>query len=85
MSRVLITLPDDLLAALNGRTHQAKKSRSALVRTVLADWITDQERMEFEELLAAGYLEKAARYEEFAAEFAEVQADALQGTWHWGG
>ena len=84
MSRVLITLPENLLASLDERARQAKKSRSAVMRTALTDWITEQERAEFEELLAAGYVERAARLEEFAAEFAGAQGQALSGTWRWG-
>ena len=84
MSRIIITLPDEMLASLDLQASKSQQSRSALMRTVLADWVAERKRAEFEELLADGYRERASRLEEFATEFAEVQAAALDGTWRWG-
>ena len=83
MSRVIITLPDDLLESIDSQARKAHKSRSALMRSALADWMAAKERAEFEQLLADGYKEMAASPAEFAEDFAGVQAEALQATWRW--
>ena len=83
MSRVIITLPDDLLASIDAQARRSRKSRSAMMRSALADWVTAQKRADFEELLAEGYKEMAASLEEFAADFAAPQAEALEATWRW--
>ena len=85
MSRVIITIPDELLTALDEQARKSTRSRSAIVRSVLTDWVANQQRAEFEDLLAAGYREMASALEEFAEDFSEAQAKALQATWRWDG
>lgn len=83
MSRVIITIPDELLATLTDHSRRSQRSRSSVMRTALADWVAERERAEFEELMAAGYQEMAGASAEFSEDFAGLQAEALESTWRW--
>ena len=83
MARVIITIPEALLNSVDAQARRSRTSRSALVRSALSDWVATREKAEFEDLLAAGYLERAANLAQFAEEFADVQARALGATWRW--
>ena len=85
MARIIISMPDELMQSLDVRAQRAGKSRSALVRSAVSEWVAAQERIEFEELLAAGYREMASTMKEFADDFAGPQGEALQVSWRWDG
>lgn len=83
VARIIITMPDDLLISVDAHARRSRKSRSALVRSAVAEWVAAREREEFEALLAEGYKEQAAVLAQFAEDFACAQSEALQATWRW--
>lgn len=83
MARVIITIPEDLLRSVDAWARRAGRSRSAMVRSAISEWVAVQERAGFEELLAAGYQEMAASMGEAAADYSLGQADASDPGWRW--
>lgn len=83
MTRVIITVPEILLQSVDAQARRSHKSRSALIRSALSEWLAARERAEFEELLAAGYQEMAEALRETAADYDAAQAEALRPTWRW--
>lgn len=83
MERVIVTFPGGLLAEVDNEARRLGKKRSQVVREAMAEWLTAQHKMEFEELLAAGYREFAERAGEIDDELVELQMQSVAGTWRW--
>ena len=72
MHRVLISLPEDLLAAADGLAAELQITRSELVRRSLSDSLERQAKQALRELCAEGY--QALADEDLA------EAEAYTGT-----
>jgi metal-responsive CopG/Arc/MetJ family transcriptional regulator len=83
MERVMITLPADLLTAVDSLARQSGRKRSQLVRQALQDLLERQQKREFEALLAEGYRELAQVVGPLASESVPLQAAAVEGVWRW--
>ena len=83
MERVMITLPPDLLSALDEWARRLNRKRSQVVREAIAEWLERQRRQEFEALLAEGYQEMAEQAASIAEETLGAQAIATEGVWEW--
>lgn len=83
MERVMITLPPDLLSALDEWARRLNRKRSQVVREAITEWLERQRRQEFEALLAEGYQEMAAQAASIAEEALGAQAIATEGIWEW--
>ncbi|MBI3947422.1 MAG: ribbon-helix-helix protein, CopG family [Armatimonadetes bacterium] len=83
MERVMVTLPRDLLQEVDAAAGELKQNRSELVRRALREMLRQIRERRFEELLAEGYRESAARAAVVGSEGLPLQAAATEGTWHW--
>jgi metal-responsive CopG/Arc/MetJ family transcriptional regulator len=68
MERVMLTLPADLLQAVDTAARRLGQKRSQLVRQLLQDWLKQQQQQEFEALLAEGYRAMAQEAAAIASE-----------------
>ena len=83
MERVMLTLPPELLHAVDALSHRKGRKRSQLVRQALEEMLERERQREYEELMAEGYREMAEDLAEFAADFQQAQAEAAEGLWTW--
>jgi len=79
----MLTLPPDLLGAVDDAARRIGRNRSQVVRLALAEWLERRERQEFEALLAQGYQEMSDRAATEVAEWLPLQTDAAEGVWRW--
>lgn len=83
MERVMITLPQELVEAVDDCARRLATKRSRVVRQALQEWLERQRRSEFEALLAEGYQEMAGELAAIAADFEPLQAIVAEQSWHW--
>jgi metal-responsive CopG/Arc/MetJ family transcriptional regulator len=83
MERVMLTMPAELLGAVDDLARRLGRKRSQLVRQALSELLDREQRREFELLLAERYREMAAEAEELAADALALQAAASLPNWHW--
>lgn len=83
MERVMLTMPADLLQAVDLMARQMGQKRSQVVRQVLQEWLERQRQREFEALLAEGYQATAQQVAVTASEFSLLQSAATEGVWNW--
>ncbi len=83
MERIMITLPEELLRAVNETVRRFQCNRSQLVRQALSEFLRRIQQQEFEALLAEGYLEKAQANTELVKESLPIQVAATEGAWKW--
>lgn len=83
MERVMLTLPLDLLQALDMAARRLGRKRSQVVRQVLQEWLEQQRQQEFEALLAEGYQAMAQETAAISLESLPLQAAAGEGVWRW--
>lgn len=83
MERVMLTLPPELLLAVDAAARQLGEKRSHVVRQALEQWLELRRREQFEALLAEGYQAMAQAASARAAESLFLQAAAAEGVWHW--
>lgn len=81
MERVMLTMPEDLLAEVDRVARRRKQNRSEFVRAALHDYLEQLRQAEFETLLAEGYREMADVAAELAEESLPLQAEAAKGAW----
>ena len=79
MERITITLPPELLSALDEWAQRLNRRRSQVVREAIAEWLERQRRREFEALLAEGYQEMAEHAAKMAEEGLGAQMVAAEG------
>jgi metal-responsive CopG/Arc/MetJ family transcriptional regulator len=83
MERVMLTLPPDLLQAVDTVARRQGKKRSQVVRQALQDWLEQQRQQEFEALLAEGYQALAQEAAATVSDSLPLQAAATEGVWRW--
>lgn len=83
MERVMLTLPADLLQAVDTAARRLGQKRSQVVRQLLQDWLERQRQQEFEALLAEGYQAIAREAAGITSESLPLQATAAEGVWRW--
>lgn len=83
MERVMLTLPADLLQAVDTAARRLGQKRSQVVRQLLQDWLERQRQQEFEALLAEGYQAIAREAAGIASESLPLQDNAAEGVWRW--
>lgn len=83
MERVMLTLPMDLLTALDQQAKQKRTNRSQMVRQVLREWLNQQQRKEFEALLAEEYRAMADESVVVVNDSLSAQSAAAEGGWSW--
>ena len=87
MERVVVTLPPELLEAVDSYAEQHATKRSQVVRQALQEWLakrrSPKQQEEFEALMAEGYQEMAELLAELAAESVLAQAAAAEKSWRW--
>ena len=81
--RVLVTLPAELLDAVDSYARQQRRKRSQVIRQALQELLDRERQREFEELLAEGYREQAELLAELVEEFMPLQAEAAENVWVW--
>ena len=59
MAKVVVTMPDNLLEEVDIAARKEKTNRSRFFRKVLARYLEEQKKREFEALMAEGYQEMA--------------------------
>lgn len=59
MEKIMVTLPPELLEAIDSLSRKGKRNRSQLVREALQQLLHLKQQEEFEALLAEGYQEMA--------------------------
>lgn len=79
----MITIPPELLQAVDTVARDRSLKRSKIVRQALEEWIEQQRRHEFEALLAEGYIEQAEVLDELVAEIQLAQAQAIEASCPW--
>jgi len=79
----MVTLPPDLVEAVDAAARRIRKKRSHIVRQALREWLERQRREQFEALLAEGYQAMAREAAAVSAESLLVQAAAAEGVWRW--
>lgn len=77
MEKIMVTLPPELLQAIDSLSRKEKRNRSQLVREALQQLLHRKQREEFEALLAEGYQEMAEENlkdaEGYLASFGELE------------
>jgi len=81
MERVMLTMPEDLLAEVDRAARRLKQNRSQFVRAALHEYLEQLHQAEFESLLAEGYREMAAAAAELVEESLPLQSEAAKGAW----
>jgi metal-responsive CopG/Arc/MetJ family transcriptional regulator len=83
MERVMLTLPPELLGAVDEAARRLGHNRSQVVRQALAEWLARRERQEFEALLTQGYQELAEHASSEIGDWLSPQVAAAEGVWRW--
>jgi predicted transcriptional regulator len=83
MEKVMITLPNDLLEAVDLAARQRSESRSQFIRETLAERLEYLRRQAFEALLAEEYGFFAQETATIVEESLPAQATAAEKVWHW--
>lgn len=79
----MLTLPLELLSAVDSAARRLGQKRSQAVRQALQDWLERRRREEYEALLAEGYQAMAQQAADLASESQHLQAAAAEGIWRW--
>jgi len=81
MERVMLTMPENLLAEVDRAARRCKQKRSEFVRVALQEYLEQLRQAEFEALLAEGYREMAGAATQLIEESLPLQAEAARGSW----
>jgi len=68
VKRIMITLPDNLLAEMDGIAAAEKSNRSELIREAMRFYLAERKRQQLREQMKKGYQEMARINRELAAE-----------------
>ena len=83
MERVMLTLPAELLEAVDTMARHQGKKRSEVVRQALRELLERQRQQEFEAALAEGYQALAEQVATSVRDSLPLQAAAVEGVWRW--
>lgn len=81
MIKVMVTMPPDLLKAVDEAARKLKLNRSQFVRQALREMLERLQQEEFEALLAEGYREMAEENPAVAEEGSDAQTAATKEVW----
>lgn len=81
MERVMLTMPEELLAEVDRAARRHKQNRSEFIRAALHDYLEQLRQAEFESLLAEGYREMAEAARELVEGSLPLQSEAAKGAW----
>ncbi|HIC94515.1 MAG TPA: ribbon-helix-helix protein, CopG family [Anaerolineae bacterium] len=81
MIKVMVTMPPDLLKAVDEAARKLKLNRSQFVRQALREMLERLQQEEFEALLAEGYKEMAGENTAIAEESSDAQTVATKEVW----
>ncbi len=76
VKRIMISLPDNLLAEVDGIVAAERLNRSELIREAMRFYIAERKRRQLREQLKKGYQEMAQINRELAAEHFRLEAEA---------
>ncbi|MBI4872173.1 MAG: ribbon-helix-helix protein, CopG family [Candidatus Riflebacteria bacterium] len=77
MKRVTLTLPADLLGAVDGLSRSQGTSRSRLFQQVVAGFLEERRKRKLVEDLAEGYRAMASESVKLSEQFARLENEAL--------
>ncbi|MGB9825147.1 MAG: CopG family ribbon-helix-helix protein [Desulfofundulus sp.] len=77
VKRIMISLPDNLLAEVDGIVAAERLNRSELIREAMSFYIAERKRQQLREQMKKGYQEMARINRELAAEHFRLEAEAV--------
>ncbi|RKO66042.1 CopG family ribbon-helix-helix protein [Desulfofundulus salinus] len=78
VKRIMVSLPDNLLAEVDGIVAAERLNRSELIREAMRFYIAERKRRQLREQLKKGYQEMAKINRELAAEHYRLEAEAVR-------
>ncbi len=79
----MLTMPADLLREVDAVAREMGRKRSQLVRDALNELIARRRAAQFEEMLAAGYLETTPVAREWVEDTASALPMSASDVWRW--
>jgi metal-responsive CopG/Arc/MetJ family transcriptional regulator len=83
MEKVMITMPSKLLKDIDLAKEQLNQNRSQFIRYVISEYLKQQKKKEFEELMAKGYMESSEEDSIIVEESMKAQIIATEKEWVW--
>ena len=83
MEKVMITMPSNLLKDIDSAKEKLKQNRSQFIRYVITEYLNQQKKKEFEELMARGYMESSEEDSIIVEESIKAQIIATEKEWVW--
>jgi CopG family transcriptional regulator/antitoxin EndoAI len=83
MEKVMITMPSSLLKDIDSAKEQLNQNRSQFIRYVITEYLKQQKKKEFEELMARGYMESSEEDSIIVKESMKAQIIATEKEWVW--
>jgi len=81
MVKVTITIPSELLGDIDSAKVQLKQNRSQFIRHAIIEYLKQQKKIEFEELMARGYMESSEEDSIIVEESIKAQLIATEKEW----
>jgi len=81
MEKVMITMPSKLLKDIDLAKEQLNQNRSQFIRYVISEYLKQQKKKEFEELMAKGYMESSEEDSIIVEEIRGIQAIVAEKVW----
>jgi metal-responsive CopG/Arc/MetJ family transcriptional regulator len=81
MEKVMITMPSNLLKDIDSAKEQLNQNRSQFIRYVVTEYLKQQKKKEFEELMARGYMESSEEDSIIVKESMKAQIIATEKEW----
>jgi len=81
MEKVMITMPSNLLKDIDLAKKQLNQNRSQFIRYVITEYLKQQKKKEFEELMAKGYMESSKEDSIIVEEIRGIQAIVAEKEW----
>ena len=81
MEKVMITMPSKLLKDIDSAKEQLNQNRSQFIRYVITEYLKQQKKKEFEELMAKGYMESSEEDSIIVEEIRGIQAIVAEKVW----
>lgn len=78
MKRIMISLPDNLLAEMDGIVARERLNRSELIREAMRLYISERKRRQLREQMKQGYLEMAKINLALAVEQYRLEVEAAR-------
>jgi len=83
MEKVTITMPSELLGDIDSAKVLLKQNRSQFIRYVITEYLKQQKKKEYEELMARGYMESSEEDSIIVEESIKAQFTATEKEWVW--